>query len=135
MKEKIAKDVRILIAEGVTLCVLLALTILLKPSPDFTRGLFAGFGAVAIAVVAIVAVRRFRGGRRFGERDEREAALEGKAAAIAVFATVIGLALFVILAASIPAVRSVSSTALAVVTVLGTTAVYRIGALLFKRLS
>ncbi len=54
--------------------------------------------------------------------------------AVAVFATVIGLALFVILAASIPAVRSVSSTALAVATVLGTTAVYRIGALILKRL-
>lgn len=134
MKEKIAKDLRILIAEGITGCALLALTILLKPTPDFARGLFTGFGAVAAAVAVMVAVRRIRGQRRFGERDEREIALEGKAAAVAVFATVIGLALFVILAASIPAVRSVSSTALAVATVLGTTAVYRIGALILKRL-
>ena len=135
MKKKLAKDILILVNECIAGLVLLALVIVLKPGADFTRGLFIGFGSVLIAIIALIVVRRIAGGRRFGEVDEREARLAGKAAGIAIFVTVIGLALFVILAASLPAVRAVSSTALAVTVVLVVVGVYQIGAAILKRLA
>lgn len=133
MKGKIAKDIGILINEGIAAVVLLALVIILKPNADFTRGLFVGFGTVLAVILVLIAARRLSGKRCFGERDERETMLEGKAASVAIFVTVLALALFIILAASIPAVRNVDSTSLAVVTVLALTAVYRIGAIALKR--
>jgi len=135
VKKKLAKDILILVNECIAGLVLLALVIVLKPSPDFTRGLFIGFGSVLVVIIALIVVRRIVGGRRFGEIDERESRLAGKAASIAVFVTVIGLALFVILAASLPAVRGVSSTALAVTTVLVLVGVYQVGSAILKRLA
>ncbi len=135
MKEKLAKDIRILIGEAIGALVLLALVLALRPGADFVRGLSIGFGSVLAVVIALIAFRRLAGGRRFGETDEREAMLAGKAAGIANFVTVLSLTLFIILAASIPSVNEVSPTAVAVVTVLVLTGIYRIGLIALKRLA
>jgi hypothetical protein len=112
-RSKLKPDTVIILMEGITGAILVAFTQIAKTNPDFTRGLYLGFSAAFLFVLAMVIVFRLRGKRRFGEVDERESVLSGKAALIALIAGIMGLAAYTILAFSVPAAMEIKPSLLA----------------------
>jgi hypothetical protein len=135
IKNKLKSDIRILLMEGITGIVLLLFTLIFRPNEDFTRGLMSGFSGALLVVIALIVIFRLRGGRAFGDMDERERTAAGKAGSIAVSLCIMVLAAFVILAFSFPALMGVKPTTIAVLVMVFLGLAYGIGYLIVNSLS
>jgi len=132
-KKKLASDIRIIISEGILGAAVAAFILIFKPQPAFTRGLVAGFCGAVILLAVVAVLRRVKGYRKLGEMDEREVAVEGKAASMALAVTIIGLALFVMLAYSIPALMALNPALVAVTALAGISLAYGISFVILNR--
>jgi hypothetical protein len=132
-KKKLASDLRIIISEGILGAVVAAFILVFKPRPGFARGLIAGFCGAVIVLAVIAFLRRVKGYRKLGEMDEREVATEGKAASVALALAIIGLAFFVMLAYSIPALMALNPALVAVTALAGISLVYGIAFVILNR--
>jgi hypothetical protein len=133
-KSKMKNDIRILLMEGITGIVLLLFVLIFRPNEDFTRGLMTGFSGALLFVITLIVIFRIKGTRAFGDMDERERASAGKAASIAVFLCIMALAVFVIIAFSIPSLMFIKPTTIAVFVMIFLGLVYGIGYLVVNRL-
>ncbi len=113
-KMKMATDVKKILAMGAVGAFLGIFILVFKPRPDFARGMAIGGGSTILLFLALIVVQRIRGKRRFGEMDEREKSVAGRAASVALTVAIFGLALFVMLAYSIPALADLSPAMVAV---------------------
>ncbi len=105
----IKADIRVIISQGIVGIILLAYILLFKPTQAFGSGLILGYVvAVAISLVLIL-IFRLRKKRLFGDLDERDQAIMGKAALLTIFATIMGIAAFVLASYVLPDMRNVSA--------------------------
>lgn len=111
--KKLPKDISILLTEGVAGLGIAAYLFLFKPDRDFGEGLLMGFGCVVAILAVMVFVLRLRGGRLLGDMDEREEAISGRASRFGLLATVLGLALYAMVAYAFPPAKELSSVVLA----------------------
>lgn len=134
-KKTMKSDIRILLMEGITGIAILLFVLIFKPDEDFTRGLMTGFSGALLIVIAVIVIFRLRGGRAFGDLDERERAAIGTAASFAVLLCVMALAAYVILAFSIPALMAIRPTTIAILSMILLGMTYGIGYIVVNRLS
>lgn len=115
--KKLSSDMRTILVQAFLGLGLMAYILTVRPNPAFTRGLLMGYGgAVAITLILIV-IFRIRGRRRFGDSDERETLIMGRASTITLAFTVFGFAAYVLAAYALPGLRGLNAVELAAIAV------------------